>query len=215
MYKFSCLIFFAAALQACSTTTATPPASAPQVGVAVVAGGTAYTGTVSVVTNGTAITLPKQNHANTWGVTAAPVYVDANTLAGGYQTTYGLAVAGRQNGVYFAGQSGLGYKPPTTGTGSLGGLYYVVDDSGAVNGSVSFSANFGAGTITGTGGTGANALAANGAILGASVTGTVTYKGSTGNWAGTFHNPGTTTLNLELLSAFAGPDFAGVMIGLN
>jgi len=211
IYKSVTFTFLAIALQACSTTA--PTTSGPNVGVASVTGGTAYTGTVSVITNGTTVTLPAKNA--TWGATAQPSYTSATTVAGARQSTYALAVAGRQNGTYFAGVVGVLAGPPAAPTATFSGEYYVVDSTGATSGGFALTANFVTNTITGTSTSGANPVSATGTITGSDISGTVTYKGNTGNWAGGFYDPNVSSLTTELSSAFVGNNVAGIIYGVN
>lgn len=204
MYKKPALLILATALQACNVVTFTPPAI-PAVGTATL--NTANQATV--ITNGHTVTLPAQS--GTWGVASSPVYANATTLAGGSMTTYAIAMAGRQNGSYFAGYNGAGTSVPTTGSAALLGEYYVVDGTGASNGIIGLSADFGTGTIAGIGGSGANAVSAAGSISGSDVTGTVTYKGNSGVWKGGFFVPPNSALTYEIMSGFTGTNFAGVI----
>ena len=198
----------AIALQACSTSAP----SGPSVGVASVTGGTALSGFVNVSTHGTDYGLPVSN--GTWGAAANPTYTSATALAGGYQSTNALAIAGRQNGSYFAGVNGTQMAPPNTGTAALTGEYYAVDSRGAIQDTFLLNADFGAGTISGTSVSPLNSLNSTGTISGTSISGTVNFNGKTGTWAGGFYDPNNALNTLEVSGAFVGTDFAGVMYGL-
>ncbi len=218
MHAKSLAIFaIAAALQACSSAPLPDVGQLATVGQLAIVDGTpsnSGAGNYRVTTNGTTITLPASNAL--WTPAGMPRWSTTTTLAAAKWGFNGVAVGGVQNGTYFAGIAGVKTGTPATGTATLTGEYYAVDEAGTQTGQFTTLVDFGQGTISGTGtnSAGATVITASGTNSNGDITGTVTYAGQQATWGGGFFNPGVSTITYEIDTAFVGNTTAGVIYGL-
>ena len=112
--------------------------------------------------------------------------------------------AGLDGSTYFAGASGtLSTTVPTTGTANYLGMYGFVVNGVDLDGPLSLTADFGAGTLFDT----SAGIAVNGTISGADIGGDVIIGGETGTLVGGFYVDGLTNL---VAGAVVGPNMAGI-----
>jgi len=202
--KFFASTSIALLLGACASTPT--PVATPVVGAATRDASANY----QVVTRGTPYDMPPVSGSPVANASGTDLERLRNATGAGFGASDAnvTLAAGLLNGTYVAGISGTPSTGlPTSSSATYTGVWALAKSGVTINSSISLTADFVAGTLTG--GLPA-ALLVDGRISGSSVTGTATLQGTdTGDIYGGFYGPaGSRTVALTIL----GPNMAGILV---